>query len=449
MPDALPLFTAVDLARLYRFPASAPGQTVGIILLGGGLKAKATCFETYFDRLGLPLPEITVVPVGGAQNRPAPYASMARLLMGLQAGSVGAPAAGAGAPSPTHSGGHAHLQLRQHRDLQLHRHPGFVAPMGSDPVDALTVAWTIEGIMDVELIGAMAPGAALRVYVADGGDGVDLDQVDRALSMALDAAIDDGVSVINASLGYPEAAKESWRRSESALKRAWQAGIPVCCASGNRGSTASISLFGPSLGVQFPASSPWSLAVGGTRLERDETGALVGEHTWNEQQLGARYGSGGGFSRQFNRPLWQLGLQRCIGGRRGVPDVAANASFSTGCWLWLQPEGGKGPQGINTTSTGTSAAAACWSALLSRLRGALGGAPLRVDQLYKAAARAALRSDLPGTNSTLSDIPDFVASAGWDPCTGLGAPDGEALYLALGGQPGGAQKAHDEGDACG
>ena len=34
MPDALPLFTAVDLARLYRFPASAPGQTVGIILLG-------------------------------------------------------------------------------------------------------------------------------------------------------------------------------------------------------------------------------------------------------------------------------------------------------------------------------------------------------------------------------------------------------------------------------
>jgi kumamolisin len=62
--------TAPQVASFYQFPAGTDGtgQTVAIIELGGGYtQADLT---TYFSGLGLPVPPVTAVGVGGASNSP-------------------------------------------------------------------------------------------------------------------------------------------------------------------------------------------------------------------------------------------------------------------------------------------------------------------------------------------------------------------------------------------
>jgi kumamolisin len=79
---------------------------------------------------------------------------------------------------------------------------------------------------------------------------------------------------------------------------------------------------------------------------------------------------------------------------------------------------------------GTSAVAPLWAALVCRLVQALGeplGAPHRT--LYGPAG--------PGVTSpgfrdvTVGSNGAYDAGPGWDPCTGLGTPDGTALLAAL------------------
>lgn len=68
--DALQFKTPPGVAELYNFPADADGsgQTIGIIELAGGFFPSD--FETYFNALGLPVPDIRNVSVLGATNSP-------------------------------------------------------------------------------------------------------------------------------------------------------------------------------------------------------------------------------------------------------------------------------------------------------------------------------------------------------------------------------------------
>jgi kumamolisin len=63
-------FSPVDVAKLYDFPAGldGSGQCIGIIELGGGYRSAD--LEAYFSSLNLPAPNVTAVPVDGAQNQP-------------------------------------------------------------------------------------------------------------------------------------------------------------------------------------------------------------------------------------------------------------------------------------------------------------------------------------------------------------------------------------------
>ena len=62
--------TAPEIARLYDFPAygDGSGQCIGIIELGGGFQQAD--LETYFSRLGLSVPQVSVVSVDGGANAP-------------------------------------------------------------------------------------------------------------------------------------------------------------------------------------------------------------------------------------------------------------------------------------------------------------------------------------------------------------------------------------------
>lgn len=58
------------VASRYGFPATADGagQTIAVIELGGGYRQSD--LNTYFPQMGLKVPSVTAVPVGGAQNSP-------------------------------------------------------------------------------------------------------------------------------------------------------------------------------------------------------------------------------------------------------------------------------------------------------------------------------------------------------------------------------------------
>jgi kumamolisin len=64
-------FTPPQIAKLYQFPAnaSAAGQTIGIIELGGGYRTAD--ITTYFKSLGQKVPKVSAVSVGGAKNAPS------------------------------------------------------------------------------------------------------------------------------------------------------------------------------------------------------------------------------------------------------------------------------------------------------------------------------------------------------------------------------------------
>ena len=91
-------------------------------------------------------------------------------------------------------------------------------------------------------------------------------------------AIHDSVnspSVISISWGGPESSYTS--QALSAMDDAFQAaatlGITVCCASGDSGSSDGVTTGGDH--VDFPASSPYALACGGTRLSTGAAGVPV------------------------------------------------------------------------------------------------------------------------------------------------------------------------------
>jgi kumamolisin len=68
-------YTPVQVAQLYQFPqgATAAGQTIGIIELGGGYRAAD--ITAYFKTLGLKAPKVTAVSVDKGKNTPGKASS--------------------------------------------------------------------------------------------------------------------------------------------------------------------------------------------------------------------------------------------------------------------------------------------------------------------------------------------------------------------------------------
>jgi kumamolisin len=122
-------------------------------------------------------------------------------------------------------------------------------------------------------------------------------------------------------------------------------------------------------------------------------------------------------------PQWQKAATRGTAQGRGVPDVAGDADPRTGYRVRVG--------GTDTVIGGTSAVAPLWAALACRLSQGLGdNLGLLQPKLY---AGAQPGQPSPGFRDiTEGDNGAYQAGPGWDPCTGLGVPDGEALLAALG-----------------
>jgi kumamolisin len=266
-----------------------------------------------------------------------------------------------------------------------------------------------EVALDIEVVGAIAPAARIAVYFAGNSD--------QGFLAAINAAIHDTVrkpSVISISWGGPESnwTQQAMNAFNAAFHDAALLGISVCVAAGDSGSSDGVD--DGAKHVDFPASSPWALACGGTRLQANG-GSIMAETVWND---GASEGAtGGGFSRYFSKPLYYQQHLQITG--RGVPDVAGNADPETGYLIVVDGQSG--------VIGGTSAVAPLWAALIALCNQELGRNAGWIHQhLYgPAAAQGALRDITQGNNGA------FKAKKGWDACTGLGSPNGQALLSVL------------------
>jgi len=267
-----------------------------------------------------------------------------------------------------------------------------------------------EVMLDVEVVGAIAPQAHIAVYFSPNTDAGFLDAITTAIHDTKNKP-----SVISISWGGPESSwtSQAMTAMDSALQAAAALGITVCVAAGDSGSSDGVASGDH---VDFPASSPFALACGGTRLTA-QGGSITQEVVWNE---GANNGAtGGGVSSVFPVAAWQEGLDALsTEGKdtaltmRGVPDVAGNADPESGYDVRID--------GTNTVIGGTSAVAPLWAALIVRINQTSGNAAGYLNpQLYK--SPQAFRDITQGNNG------DFAATVGWDACTGLGSPNGAKL----------------------
>lgn len=289
-----------------------------------------------------------------------------------------------------------------------------------------------EVTLDIEVAGAVAPGAKIAVYFAP--------NTSRGFIDALTQAVHDSEnspSVVSISWGSAEdfQPQQMLDGLEQALEDAAALGVTVCCASGDDGSAdMRPDRWDGVPHVDFPASSPFALACGGTKLIGSGMN-ITEEAVWNEGVRGG--GGGGGVSNKFARPDYQspFNIPASPSGNngRGVPDVSGDADPATGYEIFLA--GSPGVIG------GTSAVAPLWAGLIARMNQRLvgiGSKPVGFlnPLIYRTFGNGngAFRDVTVGNNDltgTLNGL--YPAGPGWDAATGFGTPNGTNLLKVLGG----------------
>jgi kumamolisin len=284
-----------------------------------------------------------------------------------------------------------------------------------------------EVLLDIEVAGAIAPGARIVVYFSDPSD--------RGFLDAVSAAVRDTThspSVLSISWGSSE---DGWtpqalRALDAVLADAARVGMTVLAAAGDHGAGDGVG--DGRVHADFPASSPNAVGCGGTTVV-GLNGRMVSEVVWND---GDGWATGGGISDVFTVPSWQTAqmpsnLETGKPGR-GVPDVAGNADITSGYIVYI---GGQWNPGA-----GTSAVAPLYAGLTALVNQALGAsvgalAPL-LYKVAQASGSGAFR-DVTTGNTTVPQsefgpaTKGYSARQGWDACTGLGSINGAALLAQL------------------
>jgi kumamolisin len=286
-------------------------------------------------------------------------------------------------------------------------------------------------LLDIEVAGSIAPGAKIVVYFAPNTDQGFLDAITTAIHDTT-----NNPTVISISWGGPESSwtSQALTNFDQAFQAAGAMGVTVCVAAGDNGSTDGVS--DGSNHVDFPASSSFALACGGTTLQTSNE-QIVSEVVWNDLPNGGA--TGGGVSNVFPLPTWQNGFNvpapSVKGGGRGVPDVSGDADPNSGYNILVD--------GQNEVVGGTSAVAPLWAGLVARINQKMGKSIGFLNPLiYAQAVETSGFHDITQGNNGA-----FSAAVGWDPCTGLGSPDGVPLEAALTGTSAGASSIHSTSSA--
>ncbi|KWA10513.1 protease pro-enzyme activation domain-containing protein [Burkholderia territorii] len=254
----------------------------------------------------------------------------------------------------------------------------------------------VEWSLDSQTIVGMSGGVKqINFYVAPSFAWSDM-------ALAINRAVTDNTArVVNMSIG----GCENWAPTASMdvlFEMAVAQGQTFSVSTGDSGSVA----YGCSgTSVQYPASSPYVVAVGGTSLYTNGNGSYGGEMAWD---------SGGGGSSGFEPiPTWQANVPQLKGRAfRGLPDLAFDADPNSGAQIIV---GGQ-LEILGGTSLSAPLFTATWARLLAgSCTTNLGFA---APTLYSAQATtpSIFRDITYGSNGAYS------AGSGWDFVTGWGTP---------------------------
>ena len=266
-----------------------------------------------------------------------------------------------------------------------------------------------EVALDIQVAGGVAPGAKLAVYFAPASFSGFVDAISAAVH---DTAQE--VTVISISWGVNETAWSAAARQamDAAFQDAATLRISVFVAAGDNLATNGAG--DGALHVQYPASSPWAIGCGGTLITTAED-AITAEVVWGDTGNGE--GTGGGISTLYPVPDFQQAANPGTG--RGVPDVAGNAAQPSGYAAVVN--------GAAKVIGGTSAVAPLWAGLAALIN-EKADLPIGFFLADLYAAPELLRPITEGDNKPKGTTIGYSAGPGWNACTGLGVPQGMALF---------------------
>jgi subtilase family serine protease len=292
--------------------------------------------------------------------------------------------------------------------------------------------WLAEQSLDVQAVHAMAPGAAILYVGAQ-------DCTDTGLLAAVNVAITSGASVVTDSWGdtlgdlFTDVATKT--AFDNTFMVADSTGVSVLFSSGDFGDNFAIS----GLAVpDYPPTSPFVTAVGGTTLEVNAAGHRAAEYGWSTARqilcagqpvtncgsatksvgsLTWQAGGGGGSSYFYSQPFYQAAVvpaalalrnQALFGPVpvRVEPDISMDADAQSGMLIGLTQTFPHGVHYGQFKEGGTSLASPLLAGVIADADQAAGGTLGFLNpELYDAFVKA--------PSSTFNDIlpPSNPASA--------------------------------------
>jgi putative Ig domain-containing protein len=267
----------------------------------------------------------------------------------------------------------------------------------TSPLPSGNTGWAGEISLDLDMVSAIAPNANIILVEANSA-------TDSALYTAEDTAVALGAKYVSNSWGGSES---SGQTSDDAHFN--HPGVAITVSAGDS-----------AYGAEYPATSQYVTAVGGTSLSKASNSRGWSESVW---KTNSTEGTGSGCSAYDPKPSWQNVTTGCT--KRAEADVSAVADPATGVAVY-QTYGGSGWAVYGGTSASSPIIAGVY---------ALAGTPGASD--YPAAYPYQHPSELndvtSGNNGSCSPSELCTAGTGWDGPTGLGTPNGTSSFAASGG----------------
>ncbi|WP_329569917.1 putative Ig domain-containing protein [Kitasatospora sp. NBC_01266] len=275
-----------------------------------------------------------------------------------------------------------------------------IAEDGSTNYPTGDTGWAGEISLDLDMVSAVAPNAHIILVEATSANMSDL-------GTAVNQAVSQGAKFVSNSYGGSEDSTDT----SSDTQYFNHPGVAITVSAGDGG-----------YGAEYPASSQYVTAVGGTSLSKASNTRGWTESVWNTSST---EGTGSGCSAYDPKPTWQTD-SGC--GNRTVADVSAVADPATGVAVY-QTYGGTGWDVYGGTSASSPIIASVY---------ADAGTPGASDypSSYPYAHTSSLNDVTSGSNGTCSPTYLCTAGTGYDGPTGWGTPNGLAAFTA-GGSTGG------------
>jgi subtilase family serine protease len=290
----------------------------------------------------------------------------------------------------------------------------------------------IETSLDISYLHAIAPGTPINVYIGDqqnshSGLGI----VDSMLK----AVHDNKCGAISISFAVCGGSNRFYKNFDGLFAQANSQGQSVFVGAGDNGSAwlafnkrTGACVVSGKVRANEMASSPHVSAIGGTQFTASFDGSgndngFVAEGVWNDSS-GA---GGGGKSKIFKKPSFQLGVTPKKDKKRDSPDISFGASPNSPGFFVAQSGA------VKCCIGGTSVSAPIWAGIAQLIAQSkssrIGNINVRLYQLGSSDS-AAIR-DVTSGNNSFHGVGGFSAGPGYDLASGWGTPDITAFVAAF------------------